>query len=55
MGDHVPAMNARAGADVDNVIGGANGFFIVLHHNHCITDVTQMRQGIEESLVIALV
>ena len=48
-------MNARTGTDVDNVIGGANGFFIVLHHNHRIADVTQMRQSIEESLVISLV
>src|SRR6202167_6633472 len=53
--DHVAPEFARAGAQVDDVIGMANGVFIVLYHQNRITEVTQRLEGLDEPLVVALV
>ena len=47
-------MNARAGADVDNVVSGANRVFIVLNHNDGIAQITQVDKRTQQTLVIAL-
>ncbi|CCK04027.1 hypothetical protein BN129_2780 [Cronobacter sakazakii 701] len=53
--DDLTAVYARARADVDHVVGGADGVFIVLHHNHGIAKITQVNQRTEQTFVIALV
>ena len=55
LGDDATAVDAGTGTDVDDMIGGANGVFIVLDHDHGIADVAQASQGTEQALVVALV
>ncbi|CCJ90065.1 hypothetical protein BN132_1993 [Cronobacter turicensis 564] len=47
-------MHASARADVDYVVGGADGVFIVLHHNYGVAEITQVNQRAEQAFVIAL-
>ena len=48
-------MHACAGADVDDVIGQANGIFVMFHHDHGVAQIAQAREGAEQALVVALV
>ena len=48
-------MNARAGANINHMVGGADGVFIVFHHNHSIAKIAQMNQRTQQPFVIALV
>ena len=52
---HLAAVHASARADVDHVVCGADRVFVVLDHNHRVTEVTQVNQGAEQALVVALV
>ncbi len=52
---HLAAVNASAGADIDDMVGAADGFFIMFHHQHGIAQVAQVKQGIEQAAVITLV
>ncbi len=54
-GDHMAAKLAGAGAQVDHIVGMADGVFIVLHHQHGITEVTQRFERLDQPLVVALV
>ena len=49
------AVDAGAGADVHDVIGGANGLLVVFHHQHRVADVAQVGEGAEQAGVVALV
>ncbi len=48
-------MHAGAGADIEHVVGQADGVFIVLDDDHRVADVAQVAQGAEQALVVALV
>ena len=48
-------MAAGAGADVDEVIGGAHGVLVVLHHNEGVAQVPQAAEGGQELIVVPLV
>ena len=37
------------------MVSGANCFFVMLHHNHGITEIAQMDKRTQQALVIALV
>ena len=37
------------------LVSGANRVFVVLHHNHGITEIAQMDKRTQQALVIALV
>ena len=52
---HVPAVDARARADIDDIIGGLHRFLVVLHHNNGIAQVAQVFQRLYQSGVIPLV
>ena len=54
-GDHAAAVHAGAGADVDHVIGQADGVFVMLDHDHRVAQVAQVGEGAEQALVVALV
>ena len=49
------AVDAGAGADVEHVVGGADGVLVVLDHDHGVAEVAQALQGFEQPRVVALV
>ncbi len=55
LGHHLAAVHAGAGADVDDVVGGADGVLVVFHHQHRVAQVAQPGEGVEQPFVIALV
>ena len=55
LGDDVAAVHAGAGADVDDVVGGADRVLVVLDHDHGVAEVAQPAQRFEEPRVVALV
>ncbi|MNO54255.1 hypothetical protein D3C76_447210 [compost metagenome] len=55
LGDDLPAMHAGARADVDHVVGEADGVLVVLHHDHRVADIAQVGEGGQQTLVVALV
>ncbi len=55
LGDDAPAVDAGAGADVEHVIGGADGVLVVLDDDHRVAQVAQPLEGLEQTVVVALV
>ena len=53
-GNHFAAMNTGTGANIDNMVGGHNGFLIMLNHDNRIAEVAQARQRIQQARIIAL-
>ena len=53
--DEVAAGIARAGAEVDDVIGAANGFFVVLDDQNGVAQVAQGFESVEQATVVARV
>ena len=53
-GDDVAAVDPGSGADVDDVIGAADGVLVVLDDDHRVADVAQLHQRLQQSLVVAL-
>src|SRR5216683_2891804 len=53
--DDVAAMDAGAGADIDDMIGQPNGVLVVLDHDHGIAEVAEPLQGFQQSRIVALV
>ena len=47
-----PAAFARARANVDDVVGAADGVFVVLHHHQRVALVAQLVQGVQQNLVV---
>jgi len=43
-GDQLAAMTAGAGAEVDDVVGAADGLFIVLYDENGIAEIAQILQ-----------
>ena len=50
-----PPARTRAGADVEDVVGGADGVLVVLDDDHGVAQVAQAAQGGDEPVVVALV
>jgi len=46
---------AGAGAQVDHVVGGADGPLVVLHHDHGVAEVAQALERADQLRVVALV
>ena len=49
------AVDAGAWADVEHVIGGADGVLVVLDHDHGVAEVAQALEGFQQARVVALV
>ena len=49
------AMDAGAGADVEHMVGDADGVLVVLDHDHGVAEVAQPLQGFEQPRIVALV
>ena len=54
-GDDFAAADAGAGAEVDEVIGGPHGVFVVFDDDDRVAEVAQVGQRIEQALVVARV
>jgi hypothetical protein len=52
-GHQVAAALAGAGADVDDVVGAADGVFVVLHHHQRVALVAQLVQRVQQDAVVA--
>ena len=50
--DDVPAVLARAGAEVDEVVGGAHHRLVVLDDEHGVAEVAEARERADEALVV---
>ena len=53
--DDLAAMDAGAGADVDHIVGGADGVLVVLDHDHGVAEVAQPLQRFQQPGIVALV
>ena len=55
-GSHdAPAVYARPGAHVDDIVGLAHGILVVLHHQQGVAQVPQFLQGGQQLVVVPLV
>ena len=52
--DDVAAQPARAGAQVEHVVGVADGVFVVLDDQDGVAQVAQLQQGLDQAHVVAL-
>ena len=48
-------MHAGAGPDIDDVVRVADRVLVVFYHQHGVTQISQMNQGSEQTLIVALV
>ena len=53
-GHHLAAVDARAGADVHDIVRRPDGILVMLHHDKGVADVPQVAQGIEQLFVVTL-
>ena len=54
-GDDVATVNAGTRADVEYVIGAADGVLVVLDHDHGVAEVAQALEGFQQASIVALV
>ena len=52
---HLTAVNTGAGADVDEVIGGAHGVLVMLHHDETVAQIPEVFQRCQQLIVVPLV
>ena len=52
--DHLAAVHAGTRADIDNMVGIADGVFIVLDHQDRIAQVTEMNERAQKPFIIPL-
>ena len=55
VGDEVAAVFAGSGAEVEDVVGFADGVFVVLDDEDGVAEVAEVFEGVDEALVVALV
>ena len=48
-------MLARAGADIDDPVGAADGLLVVLDDEDGVAEIAQVQEGVEEPPVVPLV
>ena len=53
--DDLAAVDAGAGADVEHMVGGADGVLVVLDHDHGVAEVAQPLERFQEPRIVALV
>ena len=54
-GDDLAAMDAGAGADVDDIVGLADGVLVMLDDDHGVAEVAQVLERFEQARIVALV
>ena len=55
LGDYHSAVDTRTGSQVDDVVRGADGLFVVLDDDHGITQVPKSSESRQKPFVVALV
>ena len=55
LGHHAPAVDAGARPQVDDVLGAADGVFVVLHHQDGVALAFQPAEGVQQHAVVARV
>ena len=55
LGNHVPAQPSGAGAEIEHVVGVADGVFVVLDDQDGVAQIAQPLQRFNEAVVVALV
>ena len=53
--DDVAAEASGAGAEIDDVVGVADGVFVVLDHEHGVAEIAELLERFDEAIVVALV
>ena len=53
--DDLAAMDAGAGADIDDIVGLADGILVMLDDDHRVAEIAQMDQRFEQPGIVALV
>ena len=53
--DDFTAMNTRAGADVDDMVGSIHGVLVVLDNNQRVAEVAQPLERRKQTVVVPLV
>ncbi len=54
LGDQAAAVASGAGAEVDDVVGAADGVFVVFNHEHGVAEVAQVFERGEQAVVVAM-
>ena len=52
--DQIAAVNAGAGANVEDVIGGADGVLVVLDDDDAVAEIAQPAQRFQKPRIVAL-
>ena len=55
LGHDLAAVDARAGAEIDDMIGGADRVFVMLNHDHGVAEIAQALERDQQAVVVALV
>ena len=55
LGDDVAAEPAGAGAEIEHIVGVADGFFVVLDDQHRVAQIAQALERLDQAVVVALV
>ena len=51
---NLATMHASPWADIKHMVGAGNGIRVVLDHDDCIAEITQVDQGLDQLVVITL-
>ena len=52
---HFAAVDACAGTDVDDMVGGEHGVLVMFDNDDAVADVAQFLEGVDKFPVVALV
>ena len=55
MGDDLAAMNAGSGAEIDDIVGGLDGFLVMLDDDDGIAEIAQAAQRFQKARIVTLV
>ena len=53
--NQLPAARAGAGADVEDVVGGADCVLVMLDDDHRVAEIAEIAERLDEAVVVALV
>ena len=54
MADHLPAVHPCTWANIEDIIGFADCFFVVFNHDHCVALIPQILERQQEAIVVTL-
>ena len=55
LGNDLAAMNAGAGADIDDMVGKPDRLLVMLHHDHRVAEIAQPLERLQQTGIVALV